>query len=105
MKLLRDKLATEKSNTVQDRKQYIECLKDDVTEALEVLLETSGRKERDQMYVAMANFDELYQTLRGQLLTAKTEVATVARHAQQHKVAKTLAEEQGGYFNGVLADA
>ena len=104
-KLIRDRLASDTTGVVQDREEYIDLLKELVLGNLVDLLQLPPSKERDPLYLAMAEFDEAYQTLRTQLLTASTEVATIARHTAQHNVAKELAETKGGFFNGITEES
>ena len=99
LKLVRDKLGSEDS-TVQDRKEYLEFLRSDAELLFSKMFKS---KNQIELYETMADFDEIYQCLKGQLLTTGSELGTKARHMKQHSVAKERAEQLGGYFNGMLA--
>ena len=98
-KLIRDKVGTEP--TVDSRQHYIDVLREDSQELLAELCKAKP-SNGEEFYELIADFDELYQCLKTQLLTTGSEVGTKARHLKQYEVSKKRAEELGGYFNGYL---
>jgi len=104
-RLIRDRLASDTTGVVESREEYLELLKDLTLGNLVDLVQLKESKDRTELYLKIAEFDEAYHTLRTQLLTATTETATIARHTAQHQVAKELAETQGGFFNGITEES
>lgn len=99
MRLIRDK---EQGSLVQDREQYLEALLDTLQDRIEVMAYQRTKKDKNKLYEALSDANELYQVFVTHCLQAKTEVATKARYAKAQKVAKKRAEDLGGYFNGVI---
>ena len=98
-KLIRDKVETELQ--VKDKAEYKEALFDALQERLD-FLRGSDMRNKEGVYEAIADILELNNCVLNQFLVAKSETATIARHTKAGSVAKKMAEDLGGFFNGKL---
>ena len=99
MRLLRDK---EEGVVVKNKEQYIEALLDTLQDRIEVVAYNRVKGDKEALYEALSDANELYQMFITHCLKAKTDVATIARHEKAQAVGKKRAEDLGGYFNGVI---
>tara|TARA_R110000851_G_scaffold24971_2_gene72161 strand:- start:770 stop:1093 length:324 start_codon:yes stop_codon:yes gene_type:complete len=100
--LVRDKL--EGDGVVENNDEYKELLFKGIIERYQELYLLPSGKSKARAYELMADILELSGCINNQYLVAKSEVATIARHTAGMKKAKELAEEDGGFFNGVVAE-
>ena len=101
-KLVRDKL--ESDCLVRDNAEYRELLFKGLLERYSELYKIPNGKHKARAYELIADIVELTGCLNNQFLVAKTEVATLSRHASSMRTAKRMAEEEGGFFNGKVVE-
>ena len=99
LRLIRDK---EEGELVEDKERYLEALLDTLTDRIESMEYHRYKKDREQLYVALSDANELYQMFVTHCLQASSDTATAARYSKAQAVAKKRAEDLGGYFNGVV---
>ena len=103
-KLVRDKLESEHTSIVESNAEYKELLFKGLMERYKELYLIPNGKHKARAYELIADIVELTGCINNQYLGAKSEVATISRHTASMKKAKELAEQKGGFFNGVVVE-
>ena len=101
-RLVRDKLVG--TGVVESNEEYKELLFKALMERYKELYLLPSGRHKARCYELIADIIELSNCINNQYLVAKTETASVARHTAVMKTAKVMAEEQGGFFNGVTEE-